>query len=250
MNIKHIIIGLSVLVLFILYLKNRSEHAGSLSNTVCNTKNTSQTNDAIQNMTSTYNTQNITLSDLHITGQLTLDNNIIFKKLIGIIVAWSGAIENIPPGWGLCDGSTYTTSLGTSIVSPDLRSKFILGASKLNTPTTNNSVGPTGQPSYTDSSGNPYYLTPQQVNKSGGEEIHTVTVDEMASHNHSINITMDNSESGPNPSIYFNTKFYEDNPILSPLASYGPASNVYNTGESYPHNNMPPYYTLAYIIKL
>lgn len=37
----------------------------------------------------------------------------------GIIVLWSGAINDIPAGWGLCDGSGER---------PDLRDKFIIGA--------------------------------------------------------------------------------------------------------------------------
>jgi len=37
----------------------------------------------------------------------------------GLICLWSGAIVDIPAGWGLCDGS-----LGT----PDLRNRFLVGA--------------------------------------------------------------------------------------------------------------------------
>lgn len=37
----------------------------------------------------------------------------------GVIVAWSGAIADIPTGWALCDGNNGT---------PDLRDKFIVGA--------------------------------------------------------------------------------------------------------------------------
>lgn len=39
----------------------------------------------------------------------------------GIIVAWSGPISDIPQGWVLCDGRNGT---------PDLRDKFIIGASQ------------------------------------------------------------------------------------------------------------------------
>ncbi len=35
---------------------------------------------------------------------------------------WAGAIGNIPPGWGLCDGSQGT---------PDLRNKFVIAAGPL-----------------------------------------------------------------------------------------------------------------------
>lgn len=37
----------------------------------------------------------------------------------GIISMWSGAIDNIPQGWALCDGTNGT---------PDLRDRFIVGA--------------------------------------------------------------------------------------------------------------------------
>jgi hypothetical protein len=46
----------------------------------------------------------------------------------GMIVMWSGAINQIPVGWALCDGQNGT---------PDLRSRFIVGA------------GPGGNPNYT-----------------------------------------------------------------------------------------------------
>ena len=37
----------------------------------------------------------------------------------GFICLWSGAVEDIPAGWHLCDGTAGT---------PDLRDKFIIGA--------------------------------------------------------------------------------------------------------------------------
>jgi hypothetical protein len=37
----------------------------------------------------------------------------------GVIVMWSGALDAIPAGWALCDGSDGT---------PDLRNRFVLGA--------------------------------------------------------------------------------------------------------------------------
>ena len=38
--------------------------------------------------------------------------------LRGVIVMWSGAIAEVPPGWGLCDGSQGTPDLreGSSLV--------------------------------------------------------------------------------------------------------------------------------------
>lgn len=39
--------------------------------------------------------------------------------LRGLIVMWSGAVTDIPPGWVVCDGTQGT---------PDLRDRFIVGA--------------------------------------------------------------------------------------------------------------------------
>jgi hypothetical protein len=79
----------------------------------------------------------------------------------GVIVMWSGAINNIPNGWVLCDGSDGT---------PDLTDRFIVGA------------------------GNQY-----SVGDIGGEEEHQLTVDEMPSHTHDEQIqgiNTDNADSG------------------------------------------------------
>ena len=43
----------------------------------------------------------------------------VMANLQGIIVAWSGAIVDIPAGWVLCNGTGGT---------PDLRDRFIIGA--------------------------------------------------------------------------------------------------------------------------
>lgn len=43
----------------------------------------------------------------------------VLLKWQGMIVAWSGAIVDIPDGWALCDGNNGT---------PDLTDKFIMGA--------------------------------------------------------------------------------------------------------------------------
>lgn len=64
----------------------------------------------------------------------------------GMIILWSGSADNIPDGWVLCDGNNNT---------PNLTDRFVLGA------------------------GAQY-----EVGATGGEESHTLTIDEMPSHNH------------------------------------------------------------------
>lgn len=65
----------------------------------------------------------------------------------------------------------------------------------------------------------------------GGEEKHTLTVQEMPSHNH----TIDNENSGGVTTNYL--------PVQYSATKKGYAYNVYthNTGEGKAHNNMPPY---------
>jgi len=81
---------------------------------------------------------------------------------IGSIVAYGGS--SAPAGWHLCDGSAHGSAALQAILgstnTPDLRSRFIVGA---------------GQGSG---------LTSRTLKATGGEETHALTVAEMPSHNH------------------------------------------------------------------
>ena len=210
-----IIIALVVFV-YMLYIK-KENMTGSENTTLLS-------NEAVQNIASVYSETNktITMNNLNVTG------NINFAQFKGIIVAWSGATANIPAGWGFCDGTLYTALDGTKLSSPDLRSKFIVGASKPGTP-----YQVAGGPSVP----NTLWLTPWQVNAYGGEEKHQLTIDEMPAHSHNyFGNTWQNTGGfcfGSGCGLYA-----QPNGVSSP------------TGGNAPHNNMPPYLALAYIIKL
>lgn len=93
---------------------------------------------------------NLTLSgqvvgNLNVGGKVKENGNDLLPA--GVIVMWSGAINAIPAGWALCDGSSGR---------PDLRDRFIVGA------------------------GAKY-----AVGNTGGEEKHTLTVAELPAHSHS-----------------------------------------------------------------
>lgn len=86
------------------------------------------------------------LNHTHTVSQITDMPDLANAVPSGIICMWSGESTAIPSGWNLCDGSNGT---------PDLRDRFIVGA------------------------GSTY-----KVKDTGGEATHTLTVNEMPSHNH------------------------------------------------------------------
>ena len=96
--------------------------------------------------------------------------------------------------------------------TPDLRSKFVLGA------------------------GSTY-----AVGATGGEATHTLTVNEMPSHTHDI---YGGGFSGdPTHNSVRAGYIGEDNSVAE-------SGVITNTGGGQPHNNMPPYYALCYIMKV
>lgn len=163
---------------------------------------------------------------------------------VGTVVPYAGT--SAPFGWALCDGASLPTS-GTAarlhgvigftfgedegkFKVPDLRGRFPLG------------IG--GGPG----------LTARNIAAAGGAEKHTLTTEEMPSHNHSINdpghnhkIKMGEGDAGSRdrPADGDN---YDDNDYYSSEATTGITIN--NTGNNKAHNNMPPFLGLNFIIKL
>ena len=96
--------------------------------------------------------------------------------------------------------------------TPDLRGRFILGYN----PNSNN-------------------YTINTVGSNGGSEDHVLTIDEMPVHSHRSHILSNSSCECKNGRCACGIDF---------------GSVTKNTGYSQPHNNMPPYYVLSYIMKL
>lgn len=164
-----------------------------------------------------------------------LTPNILYP---GIIVAFNGTL--IPSGWHICDGTNNT---------PDLRGRFIL------------------------SSGVGKELSIRNINDIGGSETHTLSIDEIPGHIHSgttssngahihttnangINMGMNIKDSNKGILSNLNGNTEENNINLSDtitLNSSGLHTHTFTTnitGGNNNHNNMPPFYVLAYIMRL
>lgn len=133
--------------------------------------------------------------------------------ILGGIVMWSGAVENIPEGWALCDGTNGTL---------DLRNRFILGAGDTFT------VGDTGG-----------FLNATLVTHN-----HAATTTTIGNHSHSIpRGGSSSSQTGGMPSA---------SQASSAAGTGGAGSHshtltVPNQGVSATNANLPPYYALAFI---
>ena len=139
----------------------------------------------------------------------------------GVIVMWSGT--TIPAGWALCDGTNGT---------PDLRNKFVIGA------------------------GDKYF-----AGNTGGTETVALNLEEIPSHNHELkgSTTLGgwdstNGSECTGTGVCSGGKFtisLGDNPPWD--EKYHQFSIGYTGGKSdkttKAHENMPPYYALAYIMK-
>ena len=154
----------------------------------------------------------LAIEDIYRTLQnlLSKQNEIIDKAVpTGLIAIWKGSIASIPSGWSLCNGSNGT---------PDLRDKFVIGANQ-------------------DDSGTPKTNVTGSLTSSGGEATHTLTKAEMPAHTH----TYDHWDSG--------TRAEGTGGDTTLPGSYLTSEDTGSTGSGDAHNNLPPYYSLAYIMK-
>ncbi len=226
MKIKHIIIAL-VIVLLILFFTQKKEHAGSTPSP-SSPSAPLLSNEAIQNIAKVYaDTSNTaTFNNINVTGEIKLPN---WK---GMITMWSGSVEKdkIPAGWALCDGEIVN-----GFQTPDLRGRFILG--------------------YGKGDG----LTQRDMTAKGGEENVTLTEGQMPTHNHTIRGAkpLGRPDGGGDWGGGWNSKGYGYYVDVCNRPGYeancNDATNIAQTtskGSNQAHNNMPPFYVLAYIIKL
>ncbi len=182
----------------------------------------------------------VVTGNLNVSGNTNITSNVNIQGTVnatqfsgngivpsGLIAIWSGLSTNIPSGWTLCNGT-----LGT----PDLRERFIVGAGG-----DNPSVALT---------------TGYSVATTGGNNLNTLTIAQLPSHNHTypnpaegafglvrrsvsgefntVDGGTDNIDAGTQPDLKVQPSGFTTN----------------NTGSGNPIENRPPYYALCYIMKL
>lgn len=139
----------------------------------------------------------------------------------GVIAMWSGTVANVPTGWNICDGTNST---------PDLRERFIVGSA-------------------TDS-GATY-----DIGDTGGAASVTLTTSQIPSHNHSGNTSNTGNHShtfgiGNNygsGGVWASN--YTGSRSTSNTGAHSHSLSINNTGGGQSHENRPPYYALAFIMK-
>lgn len=147
----------------------------------------------------------------------------------GGIIMWSGAIVSIPSGWYLCNGANGT---------PDLRDRFVVGAG------TTYAMGATGGAATVT-------LTTAQIPAHTHTVSGTTSTDGAHTHteqNYSSNGTGDGS--GPGASCCGGSIVNSGVQTLSAGShSHTFSGTTSSVGSGSAHENLPPYYALAYIMK-
>ena len=165
------------------------------------------------------------------------------------IIMWGGNQTNIPGGWRLCDGGSLN-----NVTTPDLRGRFVLG---YNNGTENgvNGTSINGGNTNLDTGARVGETLSGTVGNNGGEILHTLTINEMPTHDHGVTDpghthSYVNNVGDQNTDNVFATETAADqvdNDQTTGLNTTGITIN--NNGGSLPHNNLPPFYVLAYIMK-
>ena len=164
------------------------------------------------------------------------------------IIMWSGDVNQIPDGWWLCDGSNGT---------PDLRGRFVVGYAR------DWYDHGAGIPPSNVQDGN--Y---QNDRATGGENFHTLSIGEMPAHGHSGTTNVDGVHSHTIFSYWMRSDDADDRWVMGHVgADYdsnrrmdvggtqtdGEHAHNFSTNEaggSGAHENRPPYYVLAYIMRI
>jgi microcystin-dependent protein len=149
-----------------------------------------------------------------------------------------------PVGWAICDGQLLPISQNTALFS-------LLGTNFGGNGTTNFAL-PNLQGCAPMHQGEGAGLSPRSIGETGGEAAVTLLTTQIPSHRHIPQNAAASNESIPGPSASFGGGGRGKSPAYAPASApvAMSARAVSNTGGNQPHNNMPPYTTLNFIIAL
>ena len=175
---------------------------------------------------------NLTAHNFYATGNYYLNNYVLIPA--GTVI--QSAAINAPNGWFDCDGRTLPVisymdlfqAIGytyggsdTSFNIPDIRGRVPVGA------------------------GTGSNLTGRALASMGGEERHTLSVNEMPSHTHDLT-----RRSNPDVGAFDNNNVFE-NESSAATTDRGISGTIstFSTGSDASHNIMQPFIVLRYLIK-
>lgn len=157
-----------------------------------------------------------------------------FGVLPGTVTAFSGTFKDgypvnkntglVDKEWHLCDGTNGT---------PDLRNRFIYGGNGMNNGTTGGEASVTLQVANIPAHGHTASMS------DSGEHTHMVTT--YAGDTYSVNKSRVSCTG---------TEESRGSTTTTSGGRHTHSITINNTGGNQPHNNMPPYYVLSYIMKL
>lgn len=155
--------------------------------------------------------------NLHRMGSISTDSGVP----IGTIVIWSGLLTAIPNGWALCDGRIQPDGNGNLIRTPNLTDRFVVGA------------------------GQTY-----DRGDVGGANSVTLTVEQMPTHSHPNYLRRSNGGITDQGDSQLRGHVAANEPFNPTGYNGGGNNQIGPIGGSQPHENRPPYYALAYIMKI
>ncbi|MFL2909103.1 MAG: hypothetical protein ACJZ70_01015 [Limisphaerales bacterium] len=182
--------------------------------------------------------------ELKTFGDITTTSKFVGNGVIPVkgIIMWGGTENEIPSNWALCNGQVVD-----NIQTPDLSGRFIVGTGTLGSDT--------------------YSRGATSVNGEGKSKV-TLTVKQMPSHTHSITdpghthtvldewLNVKDTQAWPG-SGRNSTWVADDSPDVHPKESARRISSkaftkisVNAAGGNEAHENRPPYYALAYIMRV
>jgi microcystin-dependent protein len=180
---------------------------------------------------------------------------IIQSKLAKIIPSGTvlSYVANLPPnGWLICDGSEVSRQIYSKLFNV-IGETYGAG----DTETTFNLPNLTGRVVVGYDSSQTEF---DQLGEMGGANTHTLTVDEIPSHNHGVTDPghthgyVDTFRSGnQNTDNVFGTETAADEPATNQNKTTNSSTTgitINNTGGGEAHNNLQPYTVLNYIIKI